>query len=158
MPDNPIKIAISLGANLGDAASAIQKAASELERSGVSNARLSKLFLTKPVNCPPGTPDFLNAAMTGYWNGTATSLLLVCQTLEIAAGRPRNHGLNQSRPLDLDIILFGDITLRTQRLIIPHPLARRRRFVLEPLAEIAPHWRFPEDGMTIIAALNQLSG
>ncbi len=158
MQDNPIKIAISLGANLGNAAETIREAAARLESSGVRHCRLSSLIRTAPVDCAPGTPDFLNAALTGEWSGSPEDLLRLCQDLEVAAGRPRQHGINQSRPLDLDIILFGGTVLRTPELTIPHPRARRRRFVLEPLAEIAPDWCFPEDGMPIKRILKDLKG
>ena len=158
MQDNPIKIAIALGANLGDAAGAFREAVVRLKAAGVRHCRLSSLIRTAPVDCAPGTPDFFNAALTGEWGGSPEELLRLCRELETAAGRPRNHGVNQSRPLDLDIILFGDVILRTPELTIPHPRARVRRFVLEPLAEIAPDWRFPEDGMTIKTALNGLTG
>ena len=158
MQDNPIKIAIALGANLGNAAETFQEAVARLEAAGVRHCRLSALIRTAPVDCAPGTPDFFNAALTGEWTGSPEELLHLCQELEIAAGRPRKHGINQSRSLDLDIILFGDTVLQTPALTIPHPRARRRRFVLDPLAEIAADWAFPEDGMTVKAALDGLKG
>ena len=103
----------------------------------------------------PNTPDFLDRAVTGTWNGTADKLLELTQNIEIASGRPKVHSSRESRVLDIDLILFGDETVNTPHLTIPHPRALQRRFVLEPLAEIAPDWQFPGK-LTVAEALKQL--
>lgn len=147
MPENLTKIAISLGGNLGEVAANFRVAVAALAASGLDDIRTSRIIRTAPVGCPPGTPDFLNMALTGVWGGGARELLRTCRRIEVAAGRPAEHGFNQPRPLDLDLILFGDrVIAEPPELIVPHPRAAARRFVLAPLAEIAPDWVFPDSG------------
>ncbi len=143
------KIAIALGGNLGNSEDIFCFAISELAKNGVKNIKMSALIKSKPENCPPNSPDFSNAALTGEWAGTPQELLELCQKIEIAAGRPEKHDFNAPRTLDLDIILFGNKIVNTANLQIPHPRAVNRLFVLEPLAEIAPSWIFPNINKTI---------
>lgn len=75
-------------------------------------------------------------------------LLALCKALERAAGRRRSVRFGP-RPLDIDLLLYGDLQLHTPELTLPHPRLRERRFVLEPLAEIAPDLRVPPDGATV---------
>ena len=86
----------------------------------------------------PGTPAFLNGAVSGLWGGTARELLRLCQTIEAENGRPADHAHYVSRTLDLDIVLFGRQSIREPDLTVPHPLAVRRAFVMTPLREIEP--------------------
>ena len=86
----------------------------------------------------PGTPAFLNGAVSGVWNGGVRDLLELCQTIEEECGRPRDHGHYVSRTLDLDLILFGRERIAEPDLTVPHPLALRRGFVMTPLREIEP--------------------
>ena len=151
------KIAIALGGNLGDAAANFRFALNCLSAGGVKNINISRLFHSKPENCPPGSPDFSNAALTGEWADTPGQLLQLCREAEIAAGRPREHGFNAPRTLDLDIILFGNQIINLPGLQIPHPRAVSRLFVLQPLAEIAPDWIFPDSGKSVQEALNSLN-
>lgn len=158
MPENLTKIAISLGGNLGEVAANFRVAIAALAASGLGGIRTSRIIRTAPVGCPPGTPDFLNMALTGVWSGDARELLRTCQRIEVAAGRPPEHGRNQPRPLDLDLILFGDAAIaEPPELIVPHPRAAARRFVLVPLAEIAPDWVFPDSGRRVDELLAELS-
>lgn len=150
------KIAVALGGNLGDAAANFRFALSRLREGGVENILFSSLFHSKPENCPPGSPDFTNAAATGEWAGSPQELLNLCQRIEIAAGRPREHDFNAPRPLDLDIILFGNEIINAPGLQIPHPRAAGRLFVLKPLAELAPGWIFPDSGKTVRQTLKSL--
>ena len=99
--------------------------------------------------------DFLDRAVTGVWHDSALELLKLCQKIEVEAGRPVIHSSRESRVLDIDIILFGNEMISLPELIIPHPRARQRRFVLEPLAEIAHDWQFP-DSITVASALERL--
>ncbi|MCQ2379181.1 MAG: 2-amino-4-hydroxy-6-hydroxymethyldihydropteridine diphosphokinase, partial [Victivallaceae bacterium] len=119
----------------------------EIVRSGIRR--------TAPVDCEPGTPDFLNQGVTGVWPGTAEELLLLGRAIEIRCGRPAVHSSRQARVFDCDLILFGEETISRPGLQVPHPRAKMRRFVLEPLAEIAPDWRFP-DGETVADALKKV--
>ena len=124
---------------------------------GMTGVRRSRIYRSAPVDCVPGTPDFSDQALTGVWPGTARELLALCQNLERAAGRPERHSSREARTLDLDIILFGDAVSDAPELTLPHPRARQRRFVLEPLAEIAPEWRFPDSGNTILQEFRRIS-
>jgi len=143
------KIAIALGGNLGDSESIFRSAISELSKNGVKNIKMSALFSSKPENCPPNSPDFTNAALVGEYAGLPHELLDLCQTIEIAAGRPQKHGFNAPRTLDLDIILFGSEIINTENLQIPHPRALTRLFVLEPLASLVPDWIFSDTNKNI---------
>ena len=153
-----VKIALSLGGNTGDPEAAFAAAEKALAAAGVRKLRRSASIVTEPVACPPGTPDFRNAAIVGEWGGTAAELLALCQRLERAAGRPAEHGYHTPRPLDIDILGFGDEIVDTPTLAIPHPRAQERRFVLAPLAEIAPDFRFADTGRTAAEALLRLDG
>ena len=144
-----VKFALSAGGNVGNVEKSILLAVEKLKDAGVGELRLSGRYRTEPVDCAPGTPDFINVAVTGFWSGSALELLNICQNLEVESGRPRQHGVNQPRTLDLDLILFGDEIVDTAALKVPHPRAKGRRFVLEPLAEIAEDMRFPDCGKSV---------
>ena len=149
------KTAIMLGGNLPDTLQKMDFALDRLQKSGFIVNKISKIFHSAAVDCVPGTPDFLDRAVTGVWHDSALELLKLCQKIEVEAGRPAIHSSRESRVLDIDIILFGNERISLPELIIPHPRARQRRFVLEPLAEIAPNWQFP-DSITVASALEEL--
>ena len=151
-----VKIAILMGGNLGNSAEIFAEAVRKLEANGVKEIRQSRLHRTAPVDCVPGTPEFSNAALTGEWSRSAETLLELTQRLEREAGRPACHSSRESRTLDLDLILFGERCSNSPVLTLPHPRARQRRFVLEPLAEIAPEMRFPDTGESVAEALHRL--
>ena len=148
--------AIMMGGNQGNTPEIFQDAVEKLTAAGVRSPVRSRLFRTAPVDCVPGTPDFCNAALTGEWAGTAEELLEVCQRLEREAGRPEKHSSREARPLDLDLILFGDKRRETPFLRLPHPRAQQRGFVLMPLAQIAGDWKFPDSGLTVRECLENL--
>ena len=150
-------VALMFGGDLGDSAAIFDTAARELERAGMRELRRSRIHRSAPVDCVPGTPDFSDQAAVGVWPGSAAELLALCQKLERAAGRPEQHSSREARTLDCDIILFGDAVSADPELTLPHPRARQRRFVLEPLAEIAPDWRFPDSETTVLQELNRLA-
>ena len=150
-------VALMLGGDLGDSAAVFAAATAALERAGLTEIRRSRIYRSAPVDCVPGTPDFSDQALTGRWRGTARELFAICQQLERDAGRPKEHSSREARTLDIDLILFGDTVSDTPELTIPHPRAKNRRFVLEPLAEIAPDWRFPDTGKTILQEFKRLS-
>jgi len=127
---------------------------------GFSDLPLSKssLWQTPPVNCPPGSPLFINA-IVGLWPRpaeTPESLLSRLQSLEREFGRKPKITQNEPRPLDLDLIAFGTATRSTPELILPHPRAHQRRFVLEPLAEIEPGLVLPGQKETVAQLLAAL--
>lgn len=149
---------IALGSNVGDSQSIILRAMERLE--GFSSRPLlkSSLWQTTPVNCPPGSPMFLNAvvAMAPQTTETPESLLKKLLQMEKDFGRKSKNILNEPRRLDLDLIAYGKETRNTKELILPHPLAPERRFVLQPLGEIAPHLLLPGQRKTVAELLAEL--
>jgi 2-amino-4-hydroxy-6-hydroxymethyldihydropteridine diphosphokinase len=105
----------------------------------------SSLWRSAPIDCPPGSPPFVNAVVeiVPRPDETPETLLTRLQTLEKEFGRLPKTILNEPRPLDLDLIAFGQRTCATPQLTLPHPRAHCRRFVLEPLAELAPDLVLP---------------
>jgi 2-amino-4-hydroxy-6-hydroxymethyldihydropteridine diphosphokinase len=129
---------IALGGNLGNVPAAFRRACEALSNAGFRIRRFSSLYRTSPVDCEPGAQEFTNAALSGFWNGSARDLLQICRKIEADNGRPNDHAHHVSRTLDLDIILFGRETIRQPDLTVPHPEAARRAFVMDPLREIEP--------------------
>jgi len=151
-----MRIAIALGGNQGEVAAAFAKAVEMLHCGGVTQIRMARPIITQAEGCYPGTPDFLNTALVGEWSGTPLELLALTQKIERQMGRPSEHDSRASRSLDLDILLLAETILDLPNLIVPHPRMRERRFVLEPLAEIAPDWRVPPTGETVAQLLAKL--
>lgn len=147
---------ISIGGNIGDPIASIKRASEVLAENGLRKMTLSPMYLTSPVDCVPGTPDFINAVIAGEWDDCPQELLALCQRLEAASGRPVDRCKNAPRTLDLDIILFGDKILEIVDLTIPHPRASERLFVLCPLCDIAPDAFFPDLGRTASELLAEL--
>ncbi len=152
----PHHVAIALGGNQGEVLRNFREAAALLGANGLRSVRLAEPIRTAPVDCVPGTPDFWNAALIGEWDGTPEELLALTQSIERRLGRPAAHSSRESRPIDLDILLFDEAVVSLPNLVIPHPRLRLRRFVLEPLAEIAPDWLVPPDRTAVAALLNAL--
>ena len=147
------KVAIMLGGNLPGTRDAMDEAIKSFAANGLMITAQSSVYASEAVDCVPGTPDFLDMAIAGDWQKSAEELLSLGQILERAAGRPALHSSRESRILDCDIILFGDMEINSVNLTIPHPRARQRRFVMEPLAEIIPEWVFPGTGGKCVAEL-----
>ena len=146
-------IALSLGGNIGFTKKYCDMAITALIEAGLTHMKFSKLYITEPVDCEPGMPDFTNAALTGMWPHSLEALHDLCLELEKQSGRPEQHKFNAARTLDIDIIFFGNLECKTERLIIPHIEAENRLFVLEPLAEIAGDWIFPGKNRTVAEQL-----
>lgn len=141
---------------MGDSAGFFRTACEKLIQHGVTELKCSSIFRSAAVDCIPGTPDFSDAAVTGEWAGSPEELLQLCQKLEQEAGRPAVHSSRESRILDIDVILFGNRVIRTPELTIPHPRASIRKFVLEPLCELAPELIFPDSGLSVQETLKFL--
>ena len=118
----------------------------------------SALWQTTPVDCPPGSPKFVNAVvgLQPRSGETPESLLEKLQALEKEFGRRSKKILNEARPLDLDLIVFAAEIRNTPPLILPHPRAHQRRFVLQPLGEIAPDLVLPGQSKTVAQLLEGL--
>ena len=151
------EVFLAFGSNIGDRESFFHFAVNGLKTGGLSIEKISPLYETEPENCEDGVPPFLNAVLSGIWPDTPEALLNLCQSLERQAGRPAIHSSRQSRQLDLDLILFGQQIICSKRLIVPHPRASQRKFVLLPMNDIAPDAIFPDTGKTVRELLNQLS-
>ena len=150
---------IALGSNLGDARQNILRAMARLQLFSDSPILKSSLWQTTPVDCPPGSPTFVNAVVGLFPQKAETpeSLLAKLQALEREFGRAPKTILNEPRPLDLDLIAFGDASHHSPELTLPHPRAHVRRFVLQPLSEIAPDLLLPGQTRTVLDLLHDLS-
>jgi 2-amino-4-hydroxy-6-hydroxymethyldihydropteridine diphosphokinase len=144
---DPVDAFLGLGSNLGTPSLQIARALSELEARSVDVRCCSSLYSTEPLGGPP-QPWFVNAVAAVRVEGDPLDLWRVCRGIEALHGRERGVP-NGPRTLDLDILLFGEVVLRTGELEIPHPRLAERRFVLVPLVEIAPERRHPVSGLTM---------
>ena len=149
---------VALGSNLGNSREILINAIARLQELSTTPLVQSSLIKTAPVNCPPGSPNFVNAvvALTPRPDETPESLLAKLQALEKEFGRQPKIVLNEARPLDLDLIAFGQETRATVSLTLPHPRAHLRQFVLQPLAEIAPDLILPGQSKTVAQLLTAL--
>ena len=150
---------IALGSNLGDSVQIVQQALERLQTLSDEPVLKSSLARTAPVDCPPGSPHFINAAasLVPRPGETPESLLEKLRQLEKQFGRTPKKIPNEPRPLDLDLIAFGNESRSTPELTLPHPRAHLRRFVLEPLSEIAPELILPGQTRTVARLLRELS-
>ena len=150
-----VRAAVALGSNLGDRAAHLDFAISRL-RLLLSNVLASSYYETAPVGVGGSQPAFLNAAAVGDTTLPPRDLLAALLGLERDRGRERPFPA-APRTLDLDLVLYGDAILDEPGLAVPHPRFRDRRFVLQPLAAIAPHLRDPVTGKTMKELLDRLA-
>lgn len=150
---------VALGSNVGDSPGILRRAMERLAELSVRPLAKSSLWQTTPVDCPPGSPPFVNAvvALTTANGETAESLLAKLLALEKEFGRRPKQILNEPRRLDLDLIAFGKEIRQTPALTLPHPRAIERRFVLQPLGEIAPDLVLPNQSKPVVQLLAQLT-
>lgn len=144
--DGIARVAVAIGSNLGNREGHIRAAIDAL-RPIVGRLRESSLYATAPVGVGD-QPEFLNAAVSGDTMLSPSALMGKLLEIERAYGRERPFP-GAPRTLDLDLILYGDLIIDSPALTVPHPRFRDRRFVLEPLAEIAADWRDPVTGRTV---------
>lgn len=148
---------ISLGANLGDRAGAIEQGLGKLAGHPlVQVVRSSQLYETRPVGGPAGQPSFLNAAAVLHTSLPPTKLLALLLQVETELGRTRDVRWGP-RQLDLDLLLYEEVVLAEPSLVVPHPRMAWRRFVLEPAAEIAPDMMHPGIGWSVTQLLDHLN-
>jgi 2-amino-4-hydroxy-6-hydroxymethyldihydropteridine diphosphokinase len=139
---------LGLGSNLGDRELFLTRGRDGLAERGFDILESSALYLTEPVGGPV-QPWFLNQVLEGRTDLAPAELLEACLDVERAVGRVRAEK-DGPRTLDLDLLLYGDLVLRTDRLTLPHPRLAERLFVLVPLCEIAPNVRHPVTGLTAV--------
>ena len=141
----PVKALIALGSNMGNSRLILQEAFERLQELSARPIVRSSLWRSAPVDCPPGSPDFLNAAAAIFPvpNRTPEQLLGELKSIETAYGRKPKEVMNEPRPLDLDLIAFGDEVRTSASLTLPHPRTCERSFVLLPLSEIVPELILP---------------
>ena len=151
-------VGLSLGSNLGDRLGHLQAARDRL-RALADPARpflQAPVYQTAPVNCPPGSPDFLNTVVAFHFTGGANDLHTATRSIEVALGRPAGRTRNAPRPIDIDILLFGAGSVTGPGLTIPHPRIHSRRFVLQPFADLLPDFVLPGDSRSIAEHLAAL--
>lgn len=158
-------VLIGLGSNLGDRAAVIHAAYAALQRiPGTHHWRLSSIIETAAVGmADPDSPDFLNAVAVCDDDGSpmsAADWIVQLHAIERAVGggarQPATAAGYHARVLDLDLLAHGPDIIDTPGLHVPHPRMHTRRFVLQPLVELAPEWRHPISGRTAVELLAAL--
>jgi 2-amino-4-hydroxy-6-hydroxymethyldihydropteridine diphosphokinase len=149
---------IALGSNLGRRGWVLRRAMDMLRQAdGITLKRVSELIETDPVGGPAGQGKYLNGAAEVETTLGPAELLAALQEIEAKLGRDRQDGEKHGpRTCDLDIVLMEDVEIKTPTLTIPHPRMHERRFVLEPLAQIAPTARHPGMCRTVAQLLADL--
>jgi len=157
---------IAIGGNLGDTLALFQRACILLEQRSVSILTKSPVFSSKPVDCPPDSPDFLNTTIKVSTELEPLALLDITQSIEHELGRVITHQRNAPRPVDLDLLfaqtnsestrenVTQGISFHNDRLSLPHPRMHLRRFVLEPLSYICPKLVIPRQTLAISEILS----
>lgn len=153
---------VGMGANLPsgeqDPADTLRQAFEAMRPLSLQPPLLSPLMATEPEDCPAGSPVFVNAVaiLCCSEDLSAVKLLEALLNIEGRLGRTRSGLRNEPRVLDLDLLAFADQQCESDFLTLPHPRAHQRRFVLEPLAELWPEYRFPgqkQSVQTLLASL-----
>jgi 2-amino-4-hydroxy-6-hydroxymethyldihydropteridine diphosphokinase len=146
---------IGLGSNLGDRERNLRRAVELLPEHGVGVEAVSSLYETEPMGEILDQPDFLNAAARVRTALEPRELLAICKAIEVELGRMFGGPRHGPRPLDLDLLLLGELELDSEELTLPHAEVTSRRFVLAPLLELDPELTLP-DGTPLAEALEAL--
>lgn len=151
-------VIVGLGSNQGNSSRFLRQGAEALVPFACSGFAMSSLWRTTPVDCPPGSDDFMNAAIGFEPIDTLDPLTLLdeLKAIERRFGRQAVPVKNAPRELDLDLLIYHDQIVCEGRLTVPHPRAHERRFVLEPVAEIAPELEWPGVNKTVAELLADL--
>jgi 2-amino-4-hydroxy-6-hydroxymethyldihydropteridine diphosphokinase len=152
-------VLLSIGSNLGDRLANLADVVRRLDSyPNITVTAQSSLYRTVPVG-PVAQDDFINGAVRITTNLAAEELMKACLAIEASMGRDRTHAVRWGpRVIDIDIILFDDLVTNSETLILPHPRFRERAFVLIPLVDIAPDWRFEGQSLATLASLIDQTG
>ena len=151
----PKTVYIGLGSNLGDRVANLRAAINAIQQLGEA-PELSGVYETEPFGVDEDQPKYLNMVMTIRTDLSAAGLLSEFLDIERVHGRTRNRP-NESRTLDIDILMYGDRVLDTPELVLPHPRMHERAFVMLPLSEIAPQAVHPTLKITVSEIAAELS-
>jgi 2-amino-4-hydroxy-6-hydroxymethyldihydropteridine diphosphokinase len=134
------RVGIALGSNLGNRLENLRNACDRLRAIVVPGTSFlqAPVYQTAPVFCPDGSPDFYNSVVEIEFAGTPFELLEITQSIQAQLGRIDSTERNAPRTIDLDLLYFGEETVESAHLHLPHPRLHERRFVLQPLADIRP--------------------
>jgi 2-amino-4-hydroxy-6-hydroxymethyldihydropteridine diphosphokinase len=146
----------SLGSNLGDREQHLRDALDLVAQPRLRILRVSSFYETEPQDVP-GQPWFLNAVAEAETDLFPKQVLFRVHRVEKELGRTRSE-IKAARTIDVDILLYGAAIIDTDELIVPHPRLAERRFVLEPLAELAPNLRHPITGRSVAEMLKDVAG
>lgn len=149
------RVGFSLGSNMGNRLALLERACDKLaEKFG--SLRLSQVYETDPVDCPEGSPSYLNACVEVETDLPALEILDFCLQTENELGRVRGDVYGTPRTCDIDLLYCGDEIIRSERLTLPHPLLTERAFVLQPLCDIDPMLKLPTTNKTVAQLLDEL--
>ena len=153
--DTPQRVGLALGSNTGDRLALLESACDRLSEL-FGDLRLSQLYETEPMDCPPDSPSFLNACVEVHTALPPQEVLAHCQRIERELGRQRSGIYGEARTCDIDLLYYGELILDTPELVLPHPRAHLRRFVLQPLCDIDPTLTLPGQRVPVAQLLSQL--
>lgn len=152
-----MRVGIALGSNLGDRLANLRAARRAIvELVGDKNLLASPVYETEAVGCEPGAAKFLNAVLEIEYDGDPTELLGHVIQIEESLGRKRDHDRNVSRRIDIDLLYADELDVENEQLQLPHPRLHRRRFVLQPLADIRPELVLPSQNKPVRELLAEL--
>ena len=154
--NQPNAVYIALGSNKGNRRAHLDAAVRQLSPLGTDPVIVSSYRETAPIDMADQSGPFVTSAACLTISLDPLELLHALQAIETAMGRPSTHARHVARTIDLDLIAVGDIVHSDERLILPHPRAQLRAFVLEPLAEIAPDLRLPGQTQTVAHLLGAM--
>ena len=157
-----MRAGVALGSNLGERLANLRNARREIisMKGALPPLRCSAIYETEPVGCEKGAAKFFNAVIEFGYAGQPIELRRELAAIERVLGRPAAHERNVSRPIDLDLLYFGDVIIETAELRLPHPRIVDREFVLRPLADIRPDLVLPgqTDAVDVLLLRLPLSG
>jgi 2-amino-4-hydroxy-6-hydroxymethyldihydropteridine diphosphokinase len=153
-----MRAGVALGSNLGERLANLRNARKEIAalNRALPPLRCSAIYETEPVNCEKGAPKFFNAAIEFGYSGQPQELRRELAGIERILGRPAGHARSVSRPIDLDLLYFGELIIETPELRLPHPRIVEREFVLRPLADIHPDLVLPQQDEAVALLLERL--